>query len=178
MGETMTLVLDEVRMRMAVYFVNADWQERPVLMSDDRLMSAAQHRAIDMATRDYFDHVDPEGHWPNFRVRSYDYELPNHWLDDANNTEGIGKGFTAPEGCLEAMYRSDDHRPHVTGNVPFFFEHTRFGVGHWERTNESGMRIPYYVLITAPPEPEPEPEDHNIFLPGVYRGRYKLVRIG
>lgn len=172
----MTLVLDDMRMRMAVYFVNAEWQERPVLMSDDKLMRTAQYRATDMASLGYFDHVDREGVWPNKRVRYHDYVLPESWPDDTNYVESIGMGFSTPEGCIEAMYASDPHRPHVTGNVPFFFQQIYFGVGYRENVNG----FPYYVLITAPPEPKPkpDPEDHDVFLPGVYKGRYRLVRIG
>jgi hypothetical protein len=178
MGETMTLVLNEMRLRMAVYFVNAEWQKRPVLMSDDRLMAAAQYRAGHMAEFDYFDHVSPGGVWANEWVRRFDYSLPESYSSDGNNVESIGKGFTTPEGCLEAMYASDSHRPHVTGNMPFFFGHTYFGVGY-----QKFGPTTYYVLLTAPPEskpePEPEPEDeHDVYLPGVYRGRYRLVRIG
>ena len=172
----MTLVLNEMRMRMAVRFVNAEWQERPVLMSDDRLMVSAQSRADDMTRKNYFDHVSPLGVWPNEWVRLDEYVLPESWPDDANYVESIGKGFSTPEGCLEAMYNSDAHRPHVTGNVPFFFRQIYFGVGY---RLSSDLKDTYYVLITAPPEPQiVDPEDHDVFLPGVYKDKYRLVRVG
>lgn len=165
----MTLALDEIRMRMAVYFVNAKWQERPVLMSDDRLMGAAQTKAIDMAVGGWFGHVSPMGIWPNELVRMFQYELPVRWEDKDNNVESIGRGHTTPEEFMEALYDSDPHRPHVTGNVEFFFEHTYFGVGYHTFPNKNGIEVPHYVLITAPPEPVVEPVgDNNVFLPAVY----------
>ena len=151
----MTLVLNEMRMRMAVRFVNAEWQERPVLMSDDRLMMAAQLHAIDMAIIEYFDHVNRGGYWPNWRVKARSYYLP--YKDKANNVEGIGRGWPTPEEFMVALYASPDHKPHVTGNASFFFRHIYFGVGHYVSVHD----VPYYVLITAPPEPD----KHNIYIP-------------
>lgn len=174
----MTLVLNEMRMRMAVRFVNAEWQERPVLMSDDRLMHVAQFRAKDMAENNYFSHVSRHGTWPNDMVRISGYVLPEKWPSDTNYVESIGKGFSEPEAFMEALFISDDHRPHATGNVPFFFEQIYFGVGYAIGHSGDGTEVPYYVLITAPPEPVVEPEDHNVFIPGVYKGRYRLVRVG
>ena len=114
----MTLVLDKKRLGMAIYFVNAEWQERKgLLLSDDTLMDVAQFRATDMSLQKYFDHEDPIGYWPNYWVRNYGYKLPEHWDDEANNVESIGKGFTSPSAFMEALYHSDAHRPHVTGDV-------------------------------------------------------------
>ena len=161
----MTLVLDKMRMRMAVRFVNAEWQERPVLMSDDRLMQVAQFRAKDMAKNNYFSHVSRSGTWPNEWVRESGYVLPEKWPDDANYVESIGKGFLTPEAFMEALYVSDDHRPHATGNVPFFFKQMFFGVGYRVGVNSNGIGVPYYVLITAPPEIT----NHNIYIPVVRR---------
>jgi hypothetical protein len=168
----MTLYLDETRLRMAVRFVNAEWQERKnILMSDVRLMAAAQRHATDMAAMGYFDHVNRNGYWPNWRVKAQGYAIP--YKDKANNVESIGMGFSTPEGCLEGMYASDAHRPHVTGNVPFFYAHRYFGVGY----KESVKGIPYYVLVTAPPE-SVDDDEHNVFLPGVHKGIYRRVRVG
>ena len=170
----MTLYLDEMRLRMAIYFVNAKWQKRKgLLMSDDRLMRVAQRRATDMAVSGYFDHQDQDGYWPNFWVERYGYQLPDHWSPEKNNVESIGMGFSTPETFMEALYTSEDHRPHVTGNMPFFFAHRYFGVGYRENVNG----VPYYVLATAPPEPVDD-DEHNIFFPGVYRGKYRMVRVG
>ena len=157
----MTLVLS-MMLRMQMRFVSAPWQERTTLQIDARLMDAAQYRANDMAFTHHFSHESPRGMWPNRVVRACGYKLPEHWPDDANYIESIGKGFRTPEGFLEACYASLPHRPHVTGNVKFFFDQQVFGVGYSIEIG-SDYPTPYYVLITAPREPG----SFNLHLPYV-----------
>lgn len=159
------MTISNIRLRMSIHFVNASWQERKgLLMSDDRLMKFAQAKALDMASRNYFDHKDPDDVWPNQWVRIFKYVLPEQWPYDANYVESVGKGFSDPESFMEALYVSEAHRPHVTGNVPFFYAHRYFGVGYAVGSSIDGTPVPLYVLVTAPPELVVKDNDNHIYL--------------
>jgi hypothetical protein len=124
-------------------FVNAEWQE--IYRSPDtRLMIVAQDRAFDMLDRDYFDHEDPDGLWPNHWVRAQGFMLPPGYKDDSNQVESIASGYRSARGALTALVESPDHHEHMTGQG-FWADHEMFGVGYAARDLE---RI--WVIVTAP----------------------------
>jgi hypothetical protein len=87
-------------------------QRRPSLTCDPILAAVARGRAQDMAARDYFSHVTPEGKGPNTLVMEAGYVLPE-WYNhdrDANNLESIAGGFHAPAGARQLLYRPGQGR--------------------------------------------------------------------
>ena len=144
-------------------FVNADWQG--IFRSPyARLMEVARERAIDMATKNYFDHEDPDGVWPNERVRASGFQLPDWYPDDSIQVESIAAGHLTPADALTALVASEDHHDHMTGKG-FWVGHVLFGVGCAE--NEDSRYQRYYVIVTAP-------RRYDIFLPKLMKKAREL----
>lgn len=88
----------------------------------DALRCAARRHSVDMSTRDYFDHISPEGEGPGDRVAKTGYSF-------AVVGENIAGGLTLdnPEAALAGLLGSDDHCAILMGA-----EFTEFGAGHFE----------------------------------------------
>ncbi|MBU1082860.1 CAP domain-containing protein [Patescibacteria group bacterium] len=72
------------------------------LTIDNRLMISAKNKALDMATRNYFDHVNPDGH------------RMVYWMADAGYKhslagENLAKGFTSVDRLMSAWTNSFSH---------------------------------------------------------------------
>src|SRR5687767_12039102 len=82
--------------RVATLLTNAYDQHRPFVPVDPILPRVARARAIDLARRNYFDHVNPDGHGPNYLVRQAGYSLPATYDQSArgNKIESIAAGDT------------------------------------------------------------------------------------
>jgi len=127
-------------------------QGRDEVRCNPLLARVARARARDMATRQYFDHVDPDGHGPNYLVLDAGYRLPD-WYDHsdrANNIESIGGGFQDAASMWQAWLGSEYHRIHVLGNVSFYAEQEEVGIGYYEDENSPYGK--YWVVISAPEE--------------------------
>src|SRR3954470_5239420 len=61
--------------------VNSPEQHRPFMVLDPILTQVARSRAMDMATRGYFDHVNPDGKGANYLIEQAGYKLPDWWGD-------------------------------------------------------------------------------------------------
>ncbi len=96
-----------------------------------------RERARDMATRGYFNHVNPDGYGPNYLVRAAGYKLPDWYdkSDTANNVESIGGGYTGAHAVFQAWLSSEYHRIHVLGTVGFYAEQEEIGIGFYEDPN-------------------------------------------
>ena len=93
------------RARAAVLcIVNAERTTRGLteLAPDSRLDDAARAHSRDMALRDYFDHVSPEGEGPDARVTRAGYP----WTEVAEN---IALGQETPREVMQAWMASEGH---------------------------------------------------------------------
>jgi len=72
------------------------------LTVDKRLMSSARNKALDMATRGYFDHASPEGNRMAYWITDagYNYSLAG---------ENLAKGFTSADRLVQAWASSFSH---------------------------------------------------------------------
>ena len=126
-------------------------RNRGEMQLDPVLTAVAQARALDLATRRYFSHVNPDGIGPNSLVRAAGYVLPAFWGGDrsGNFIESIGAGYNSPEDAWAGWMKSSGHRSHLLAGKSFYRNQTRYGVGyHFDRA--SPFRN-YWVVITAPP---------------------------
>lgn len=76
-----------------------------MLRSDDRLVAAARGHSADMAARDYFDHVSPEGEGPGDRAAAQGY---TQW-----SGENIALGHPSAEAVVDGWMDSDGHRANI-----------------------------------------------------------------
>jgi uncharacterized protein YkwD len=127
-------------------------QRRPRMTHDAHLHIVARAKARDMARRDYFDHVDPDGFGPNRVITMTGYGLPDHYSKarSGNNVESIVAGtvFT-PATAFREWMKSPPHRDHVLARANFYRDQTRFAVGYF-RSPDRILRN-YYVFLSAPP---------------------------
>ena len=153
---------------LAFYFINADWQEQKSLVTDERLMEAAQARADDMVAKNYLSHENPDGVWPNQHVRDYHYNLPENYPNDSNWVESLAAGYPSPYAALEGLHNSPAHYGHITGS-DFWTTHSVFGVGY--RNDHPKFKF-LYVILTAPPEETTPTQDldQKLYLPFIRGG--------
>ncbi|MCB0766595.1 MAG: hypothetical protein KDB95_05240 [Flavobacteriales bacterium] len=95
---------------------------RPALRWNDTLALAAERKALDMARRNYYAHVDPDGFGMNHYIQLAGYELDPRWLKnpEENNFESIHSGIAdavqlIEEMIIDAQVPSKGHRHHLLG---------------------------------------------------------------
>lgn len=133
-------------------FVNDANQQRDTLIADETLMKVALEKAQDMAKRDYYGHVSPDGKGANTLVREAGYELPDNYSQSlsGNNIESIMNSTDSPDFVWQAWINSPGHKMHVLGEHPEFERQTHYGIGYAENLNSVHQH--FWVLITCPPQ--------------------------
>ena len=89
---------------------------------NDTLARVAEAKALDMAKRNYFEHVNPDGLGINYFINQSGYTLNADWLKDKkeNFFESIGSGHNSGADAIKAMIMDAEdasmgHRDHVLG---------------------------------------------------------------
>ena len=89
---------------------------------NDTLAKAAEAKALDMATRNYFGHVDPDGYGMNYFISKAGYKLDASWLTskDMNYFESLSAGAPSGEAAIQNLLidagtPSLGHRKHLLG---------------------------------------------------------------
>lgn len=90
----------------------------PTLTLDAKMTEAAQAHAIDMYTRNYFSHDNPEGESPFDRMRSLGIKF-------GYAAENIARGYPTPASVVEGWMNSSGHRANILHN-----KMKRLGVGY------------------------------------------------
>lgn len=152
-GRAVTLTPEEQQLANLLTTASGQQRDKGAMHLDERLVMVARARAMDMARRDYFGHVNPDGNGPNFLVRATGYTLPGTWSTDrrANNIESIGGGYMSAQECWSELMKSTPHRTHLLAQESFFRNQTSYGIGHYYDPNSTYWH--YWVIITAPPAP-------------------------
>jgi uncharacterized protein YkwD len=124
-------------------------QQRAFMRNDPILAMVAKERAIDMATSNYFSHINPDGHGPNYLVQQAGYLLPSYYNQTiiGNNIESICAGYPTASEAWNNMMSSDGHRSHLLGLDSFYAAHTDYGIGYAYFPNSQYGH--YWVIITA-----------------------------
>ncbi|MEO5712215.1 MAG: CAP domain-containing protein [Luteolibacter sp.] len=125
-------------------------QMRLTLSLDPILCKVARQRAADMARRDYFSHINPDGLGPNYLVRRAGYTLPVFYDSSktGNNIESILLTTSSPKKALEEWKRSQSHKVHLLGIDLFYQVQTSIGVGVFPSGRKDNLN--YYVFLSAP----------------------------
>jgi uncharacterized protein YkwD len=89
---------------------------------NDTLAKVAEAKALDMAKRNYFAHVNPDGYGINYLINQSGYKLNADWLKDKkeNFFESIGSGYDSGQEAVKALIIDADdpsmgHRDHLLG---------------------------------------------------------------
>ena len=140
-----------VELEIAELAANDSKQKRAQFVYDPILSEVARARAVDMATRNYVSHTNPDGLGPNKLAQLAGYEFPEFWgtANTTNYIESIAAGITSASAAWSGWRNSSGHRRHVLGESDFYKIQTRYGIGY---AYDSASRYKrYYVFITAPP---------------------------
>ena len=102
--------------------MNDPGQERPALHLDPILSRIARERAEDMAARNYFAHVNPDGWAANALVLDAGYILPSAWGTELtkNYIESIAAGESDAADTWADWMASQPHRTHLLAQIPFY----------------------------------------------------------
>ena len=126
-------------------------QARPYLTCDPILTYVARARALDMGTRNYFNHTNLEGIGPNYLINQAGYRLPTWWGNhpSSNYVESIAAGtYMTPQDSWNAWMGSPGHRTHLLAENPFYSDQVAYGIGVVEVPGSYYGK--YYVVLTAP----------------------------
>ena len=119
-------------------------------------MKAAQAKAEDMASRNYFAHVDPDGNGMNIKINAAGYELPAEWYanpaDNFFESLGCGTNINTGESIMDMLVIDADtpslgHRNHLLGIKEFWSNCFDIGIGHARNPNAS--YINYWCILIA-----------------------------
>lgn len=136
--------MDPLADRLLELLIKDPEQKRSGVYCDRTLVQVAQHRAQDMQNRRYFDHKDPEGHYPNFWALQFGCKLPPYYPPNGNSIESIALNYPTVEAAWLALKISPGHRMHILGEHDFYKEQKAAGVA--VSIGQYGL---IYVILTA-----------------------------
>lgn len=134
-------LLNRIRANPVAYAVELDFrryqaQVRPALIWNDTLEVIAERKALDMARRDYFGHVDPDGYGINYYIQRGGYPLHPDWLTDprANYFESLQGGAEDGEQAIKNLILdinvpTKGHRRHLLGTGDWNASLMDIGIG-------------------------------------------------
>lgn len=135
-------------------FLN-DIKTRPQLKWNDTLAKVAEAKALDMATRNYFGHVDPDGYGMNYYINKAGYKLEPKWLSskDMNYFESLSAGAPSGEKAIENLIIDAGtptlgHRKHLLGLDDWNAASVDIGIGY-ARPVASSPYISYVCVLIA-----------------------------
>jgi uncharacterized protein YkwD len=118
---------------------------------NDTLAKVAEAKALDMAKRNYFNHVNPDGFGINYFIQQSGYQLNTDWLKDKKENffeslaSGHDSGIEAVKSLIiDAGDATKGHRDHL------------LGIGDWDATlvdvgigfvKCDGGKYPSYTVI-------------------------------
>ncbi|MDH5399007.1 MAG: CAP domain-containing protein [Cyclobacteriaceae bacterium] len=107
-----------------------------LLTWNDTLAQVALEKARDMAARNYFDHVDPDGNGMNIKIHEAAYTLNPSWVADKSLSyfESIAAGYDNGIAMVKGLILDEGvnppgHRNHLLGIDPFWADCYDVGVG-------------------------------------------------
>jgi uncharacterized protein YkwD len=131
----------------------ADVKARPALTWNDIVAKVAEEKALDMAKRDYFGHVTPEGLGINIQIHEAGYKLPKDWVKDKDQNffESICAGTKTGVEAIRNLIVDKDlpaapHRQQLLGITDFYAGCSDIGVG-FARNPKSKYRTYLSIII-------------------------------
>ncbi|THU35900.1 CAP domain-containing protein [Niastella caeni] len=95
---------------------------KKALRWNDTLAKVAEAKALDMAKRNYFNHVNPDGYGINYFIQQSGYKLNADWLKDKkeNFFESLATGHDSGTEAIKSLIidagdASKGHRDHLLG---------------------------------------------------------------
>jgi uncharacterized protein YkwD len=118
---------------------------------NDTLAKVAEARAMDLAKRNYFSHVDPDGFGVNYHINKAGYHLDPTWITDqkSNYFESLGAGARSGidairQLVIDANTPSLGHRSHLLGLTEWDSSLVDIGIGY---VTSASSRYPVYTCV-------------------------------
>ena len=151
------VLLNDIRANPEKYYKQFSFLEgleitNTELSWNDTLAKVAQAKALDMARRNYFDHVNPDGYGLNYFINKSGYKLNQEWLENIEDNyfesagAGVPNGASAIRGLI--IDKGDPlhgHRKHLLGIEDWNASLVDIGIGFARR--DSGSRYKTYVSV-------------------------------
>ena len=119
---------------------------------NDTLAKIAETKAADMARRNYFGHVDPDGYGINYFINKSGFKLVPEWTKERNLNyfESIAVNSSNGEDAVRMLIIDKNtpslgHRKHLLGLDTWNASLTDIGIGFCKR--ESGSKYKTYTCI-------------------------------
>jgi uncharacterized protein YkwD len=150
-------LLNDIRTNPSKYYSEFDFLKTSAITNkklvwNDTLAKVAEQKAFDMAKRDYFKHVDPDGRGINYYTKKSKYSLLPNWTKDqkANNFESIVAGSENGEEAIKILIIDEGeptlgHRKHLLGINKWNAALKDIGIGYVK--SDAGSKYPTYVSI-------------------------------
>jgi len=128
-------------------------EQRDKLIWSDELAKAAYDKAKDMAERNYFAHVDPDGYGMNYKINEAGFLLVDYLMSSksANNFESIAAGTNRNTGkimiqelIIDKGIPSLGHRKHLLGMTSFWADAEYCGIGFYKKP---GSTYTHYICV-------------------------------
>ena len=128
-------------------------EKRDKLIWNAELAKAAYDKAKDMAERNYFAHVDPDGYGMNYKISEAGFYLADYLMPSksANNFESIAAGTNRNTGkimiqqlIIDKGIPSLGHRKHLLGMTSFWADSEYCGIGFYKKP---GSTYTYYICV-------------------------------
>ena len=133
----------------------AEIGKKPLLKWNDTLAKVAEAKALDMATRKYVAHVDPDGYGLNYKINEAGYKLNAKWLasKEMNYFESISAGASSGEQAIRNLVIDKDvptlgHRKHLLGLDQWTADMYDIGIGY-AHPDQSQPYKSYVCVIIA-----------------------------
>lgn len=127
----------------------------PALKWNDTLAKAAEAKALDMARRNYFAHVDPDGYGMNYHIMKAGYRLDSSWTKNpkANYFESCNAGGQTGEEVIRMLLIDEGvpnagHRKHLLGIDSWSSGLYDIGIGY-ARSDSSSFYKTYTCVLIA-----------------------------
>lgn len=133
----------------------AEMGKKPLLKWNDTLARVAEAKALDMATRKYVGHVDPDGYGLNYKINEAGYKLNDKWLasKELNYFESISAGAPSGEQAIRNLVIDKGvstlgHRKHLLGLDEWTASLYDIGIGY-ARPEQNQPYMSYVCVIIA-----------------------------
>lgn len=114
---------------------------REPLTMNNKLSLAAQRKANDMTTKNYWSHTSPDGTEPWAFIQGSDYEY-------LKAGENLAYGFSSSKDTVGGWMNSTSHRENMLDNV---YTEVGFGFANAQNFNNSGPETVVVAMYGQPP---------------------------
>lgn len=128
-------------------------EKRNNLIWSPELAKAAYNKAKDMAERNYFAHVDPDGYGMNYKINEAGFTLADYLMKSktSNNFESIAAGTNRNTGkimiqqlIIDKGVPSLGHRKHLLGMTDFWASAEYCGIGFYKKPSST---YTHYICV-------------------------------